>query len=128
MESIPFHKGVDPRNILLDMAKNNHIHTDDNYVEYFTMHRNTDGQRRSVKNAQKMKRRNSLILIPATKISGMRTADILGGGYCRSTTVIRCYPHEGRTAKDAYSIKISRTTGWSIRYQIGKFNRINSAA
>jgi hypothetical protein len=28
LESIPFHKGVDPRNILLDMAKSDHVHTD----------------------------------------------------------------------------------------------------
>jgi hypothetical protein len=46
VESVPFHKGVDPRNILYDMAKNNHIHTEDNYVEYFTMRRDGDGQRR----------------------------------------------------------------------------------
>ena len=49
LECIPFHKGVDPRNILLDMSKSDHIHTDDNYVEYFSMHRDSDGQRRSVK-------------------------------------------------------------------------------
>ena len=48
LEGIPFHKGVDPRNILLNMAKSDHIHTDDNYVEYFSMHRDSDGQRRSV--------------------------------------------------------------------------------
>jgi hypothetical protein len=52
LESIPFHKGVDPRHILLDMAKSDHIHTEDNYVEYFSMHRDTDGQRRSVIKAQ----------------------------------------------------------------------------
>lgn len=48
LESIPFHKGVDPRNILVDMAKDDHIHTEDNYVGYFSMHRDTDGQRRYV--------------------------------------------------------------------------------
>ncbi|KAF8811290.1 hypothetical protein BYT27DRAFT_7040346, partial [Phlegmacium glaucopus] len=48
LESIPFHKGVDPRNILRDMAKGNHIHTEDNRVEYFSMHRDRDGQRRLV--------------------------------------------------------------------------------
>ena len=46
MEGVPFHKGVDPRNILRDMAKDTHIHTEDNYVEYFSMHRDRDGQRR----------------------------------------------------------------------------------
>jgi hypothetical protein len=52
VESIPFHKGVNPRNILSDMARNSHIHTEDNYVEYFSMHRDSDGHRRSTKNAQ----------------------------------------------------------------------------
>ena len=33
VESVPFHKGVDPQNILRDMAKNDHIHTEDNYVD-----------------------------------------------------------------------------------------------
>ena len=46
VESLPFHKGVDPRNILLDMAKGNYIHTDNNYVEYFSMHRDNSGQRK----------------------------------------------------------------------------------
>ena len=49
LESIPFHKGVDPRNILLNMAGSEYIHTDDNYVGYFSMHRDADGQRKSVK-------------------------------------------------------------------------------
>jgi hypothetical protein len=48
LESLPFHKGVDPRNILLNMAQGEYIHTDDNYVGYFSMHRDTDGQRKSV--------------------------------------------------------------------------------
>lgn len=52
VESKPFHKGVDPRNILTNMAKNDHIHTEDNYVEYFSMHRDVDGQRRSIEKAQ----------------------------------------------------------------------------
>ena len=46
LESLPFHKGVDPRNILLDMTKNDYIHIDDNYVEYFSMHRDTNGQKK----------------------------------------------------------------------------------
>ena len=46
VESVPFHKGVNPRNILRDMAKNNHIHTEDNYVGYFSLHKDSDGQRR----------------------------------------------------------------------------------
>ena len=54
LESIPFHKRVDPLNILLDMAKSDHIHTDDNYVEYFSMHKDTDGQKRSVLEVQQV--------------------------------------------------------------------------
>jgi len=46
VESIPFHKGVDPRNVLRDMAKDDHIHTEDNYVEYFSMRRDNDGHQR----------------------------------------------------------------------------------
>ena len=46
LESLPFHKGVDPRNILLDMTKNDYIHIDDNYVEYFSIHRDTNGQKK----------------------------------------------------------------------------------
>lgn len=60
VESVPFHKGVDPRNILSDMAKNTHIHTEDNYVEYFSTHRDSDGQRRSIKkNHSKVNNKNS---------------------------------------------------------------------
>jgi hypothetical protein len=60
-ESIPFNKGVDPRNILRDMAKNGHIHTEDNYVEYFSMHRDSCGQRRSIKKLSKVNIKNSLL-------------------------------------------------------------------
>lgn len=52
LENVPFHKGVDPRNILRDMTKSDHIHTEDNYVAYFSMHRDSDGQRKYVINAQ----------------------------------------------------------------------------
>ena len=52
VESVPFHKGVDPRNILRDMAKDIYVHTEDNNVEYFSMHRDSNGQRRSVTKAQ----------------------------------------------------------------------------
>jgi len=61
VESVPFHKGVDPRNILRDMAKNNHIHTEDNYVGYFSMHRDSNGQRRSITKLSKVDKRNSLL-------------------------------------------------------------------
>ena len=62
VESIPFHKGVDPRNILSDMAKNTHIHTEDNYVEYFSMHRDSDGHQRSVqKHSKVVRKKNSLL-------------------------------------------------------------------
>ncbi|KAF8811310.1 hypothetical protein BYT27DRAFT_7034303, partial [Phlegmacium glaucopus] len=46
LEDVPFHKGVDPRGVLRDMAKNDHIHTEDNYVGYFSTHRDSDGHRR----------------------------------------------------------------------------------
>jgi hypothetical protein len=52
LERVPFHKGVDPRNILSDMAKNSHIHTEDNYVEYFSTRRDSDGHQRLVTKAQ----------------------------------------------------------------------------
>ena len=59
VESVPFHKGVDPQNILRDMAKNNHIHTEDNYVAYFSRHRDSNGQRRSMMKHRKINKRNS---------------------------------------------------------------------
>ncbi|KAF8229314.1 hypothetical protein L208DRAFT_1287270 [Tricholoma matsutake] len=37
LESIPFHKGFDLHSILCELAKGDHIHTEDNYVEYFSM-------------------------------------------------------------------------------------------
>ena len=52
VESLPFHKGVDPRNILRDMAKDKFIHNEDNNVDYFSTHRDSNGQRRSVTKAQ----------------------------------------------------------------------------
>ena len=52
LESVPFHKGVDPRNILCDLAKSDHIHTEDNYVAYFSMHCDSDGNRKYVIDAQ----------------------------------------------------------------------------
>lgn len=45
LESVAFHKGVDPRNILRDMTKSDHIHTEDNYVAYFSTHKDSNGQR-----------------------------------------------------------------------------------
>jgi hypothetical protein len=57
VENTPFHKGVDPQNILCDMAKNNHIHTEDNYVEYFSTRRDSNGQRRSITKAQQNQRK-----------------------------------------------------------------------
>ena len=48
LENVPFHKGVDPRNILHDMAKSDHVHTEDNYMAYFSMHKDSNGQKRYV--------------------------------------------------------------------------------
>jgi hypothetical protein len=48
LENVAFHKGVDPRNILRDMAKSDHIHTEDNYVAYFSMHKDINGQKKYV--------------------------------------------------------------------------------
>ena len=65
LESVPFHKGVDPRNILRDMAKNDHIHTEDNYVAYFQMHRDSDGHRKYVQSMHNnFFRWNSLLFWP----------------------------------------------------------------
>ena len=53
LEAIPFHKGVDPRGILQNMAKGDglttHVHTEDNQVQYFSTKRDTEGNMRSVK-------------------------------------------------------------------------------
>ena len=46
LNNVDFHKGVDPQNILRDMTKSNHIHTEDNYVAYFSMHKDGNGQKR----------------------------------------------------------------------------------
>lgn len=46
LENVAFHKGVDPRNILRDMAKSDHIHTEDNYVAYFSMHKDRNGHKK----------------------------------------------------------------------------------
>ena len=46
LENVPFHKGVDPRNILCDMAKSGHVHTEDNYVAYFSTRKDNNGQRK----------------------------------------------------------------------------------
>ena len=52
LESIPFHKGVDPRGILQNMAKGNgsttHVHTEDNQVQYFSTKRDAEGNVKSV--------------------------------------------------------------------------------
>jgi hypothetical protein len=50
--SIPFFKGVDPRNILQNMtrgdASNTYVHTEDNQVQYFVQHRGSEGEHKSV--------------------------------------------------------------------------------
>lgn len=76
-ESVPFHKGVDPRNILTDMAKNNHIHTEDNYVEYFSTHRDSDGQRRQVKKStlKSIKRNSRLIRTQDSSLANRRCSE-----------------------------------------------------
>jgi hypothetical protein len=52
LEAIPFHKGVDPRGILQNMAKGDgsttHVHTEDNQVQYFSMKRDAEGNIKSV--------------------------------------------------------------------------------
>ena len=52
LEAIPFHKGVDPRGILQNMAKGDgsttHVHTEDNQVQYFSMKRDAEGSIKSV--------------------------------------------------------------------------------
>ena len=54
LEAIPFHKGVDPRGILQNMAKGDglttHVHTEDNQVQYFSTKKDTEGSIKSVKN------------------------------------------------------------------------------
>ncbi|KAF8220010.1 hypothetical protein L208DRAFT_1336227, partial [Tricholoma matsutake] len=46
--SIPFFKGVDPRNILKNLSRGDlsqaHIHTEDNQVQYFVLHRGRAGE------------------------------------------------------------------------------------
>jgi hypothetical protein len=52
LEAIPFHKGVDPRGILQNMAKGNrstmYVHTEDNQVQYFSTKRDAEGSVKSV--------------------------------------------------------------------------------
>jgi hypothetical protein len=52
LEAVPFHKGVDPRGILQNMAKGDglttHIHTEDNQVQYFSTKRDAEGKTKSV--------------------------------------------------------------------------------
>ena len=112
VESVPFHKGVDPRNILRDMAKDNHIHTEDNYVEYFSSHRDSNGQRRSVKkdsnvNEEKLTASANL----DTQIPGLRTPDVPSGRYCSSSTFFCCYSGKSRTSEDAYDLEIAGAPG-----------------
>jgi hypothetical protein len=51
-EETPFHKGVDSKGILQNMANGDgsisYVHTEDNQVRYFNMQRDTDGNRKSV--------------------------------------------------------------------------------
>jgi hypothetical protein len=51
LEAVPFHKGVDPRGILQNMARGDgltmHIHTEDNQVQYFSTKRDTEGKMKS---------------------------------------------------------------------------------
>lgn len=120
-ESVPFHKGVDPRNILRDMAKNNHVHTEDNYVEYFSMHRDSDGRQRSAT-------KSTVTSIKGTywiQIPVLRTTDVPCGRYCSSTAIFCGYSSKGRPAKDAHCFTISGTPGWSVHYQLelGKFSQ-----
>lgn len=51
LQAIPFHKGVDPRGILQNMAKGDgkHVHTEDNQVQYFSTKRDAEGTMKSVK-------------------------------------------------------------------------------
>ena len=53
LEAIPFHKGIDPRGILQNMAKGDgqimHVHTEDNQVQHFSTKRDTEGGMKSVK-------------------------------------------------------------------------------
>lgn len=60
LEKVDFHKGVDPRNILRDMAKSDYIHTEDNYVAYYSMHKDGDGQKRYERKHHKSIQWNSL--------------------------------------------------------------------
>jgi hypothetical protein len=50
--SIPFSKGVDPRNILKNLSRGDssqaHIHTEDNQVQYFVLHKGRTGECKSV--------------------------------------------------------------------------------
>jgi hypothetical protein len=52
MENIPFHKGVNPWGILHEMTKGDRIctylHTEDNYVCYFTTYKDGTGNKKSV--------------------------------------------------------------------------------
>jgi hypothetical protein len=59
------------------MAKNDHIHTEDNYVAYFSMYRDSNGQRRSMMKHSKINKRNSQKFM--TQIPGLRTADVPSG-------------------------------------------------
>lgn len=51
-DETPFHKGVDPKGILQSMANGDgsisYMHTEDNQVRYFNMHRDTEGNRKLV--------------------------------------------------------------------------------
>lgn len=52
LEPIPFHKGVDPRGILQNMAQGDgstmYVHTEDNQVQYFITKRDAEGSMKSV--------------------------------------------------------------------------------
>jgi hypothetical protein len=56
LEAIPFHKGVDPRGILQNMAKGDgsttYIHTEENQVQYFSAKRDGEGKMKSVNHLQ----------------------------------------------------------------------------
>lgn len=53
LEATPFHKGVDPKGILQNMAKGDglttHVHTEDNQVQYFSTKKDTEGNTKSVR-------------------------------------------------------------------------------
>lgn len=50
IEEMPFHKGVDPERILQSMMKGDgsgaYVHTEDNQVQYYSMQRDTNGNRK----------------------------------------------------------------------------------